>query len=287
MSWQYRKSKKVGPFRFTASKRGISSSVGFGGYRVTRRADGSYQRTVRIPGTGIYNTSRIGSPRQPQSALSSGVGFGVGFMFGRLLFWPLLIIGVLLLIFAWKALLVWGLIIIAIVLTRRYMRRRQRADGFADVNISGPLAEAVCQILDASVKANGTLNIKDALNTVLDAEPNMSPEDAGGFIGAVIGAYRPQYGPLVPPNVGTIAEDAYREGVFLQTISKAGVNIRQPIDQAHTVCQVLDTGVTFEQMSWRVAKLNDIPPLDAARFVGTAIAAYCPQHNSLMEEPPK
>ena len=287
MSWQYRKSKKVGPFRFTASKRGISSSVGFGGYRVTRRADGSYQRTVRIPGTGIYNTSRIGSPRQPQSALSSGVGFGVGFMLARLLFWPLLIIGVLLLIFAWKALLVWGLIIIAIVLTRRYMRQRQRADGFADINISGPLAQAVCQILDASVKANGTLNIKDALNTVLDANPSLPVAEAGSYIGEIIGTYRPQYGPLVPANVGAIAEDAYRERVFLQTIAKAGVNIRQPIDQAHTVCQVLDTGVTFEQMSWRVAKLNDIPPLDAARFVGTAIAAYCPQHNSLMEEPPK
>jgi hypothetical protein len=50
---------------------------------------------------------------------------------------------------------------------------------------------------------------------------------------------------------------------------------------------VLDTGVTFEQMSLRVAKLNGIPQLDAARFVGTAITAYCPQHNSLMEEQPK
>jgi hypothetical protein len=209
MSWQYRKSKKVGPIRFTASKRGISSSVGFGAYRVTRRADGSYQRTVRIPGTGIRNTTRIGSPRQPQSAMLGGVGVGVGFMLGRLLFWPLLIVGILLLIFAWKALLVWGLIITAIILTRRYMRQRQ--------------------------------------------------------------------------TVGAIAEDAFRERVFLDTIAKTGVNIRQPIDQAHTACQVLDTGVTFEQMSLRVAKLNGIPPVDAARFVGTAIAAYCPQHNSLMK----
>jgi|GEM_PF-2302153 len=287
MSWQYRKSKKVGPFRFTASKRGVSSSVAFGGYRVTRRADGSYQRTVRIPGTGVYNTRRIGSPRRPQSALSSGVGFGVGFMLTRLLFWPLLIIGVLLLVFAWKALLVWGLIITAIVLTRRYLRQRQRADGFADLNVSGPLAQTVCQILDASVEANGTLNIKDALNTVLDANPSLPVVEAGSYIGGIIGTYRPQYRPLVPANVGTIAEDAYRERVFLRTLAKNGVNIRQPIDQAHTVCQVLDTGVTFEQMSWRVAKLNDISPLDAARFVGTAIAAYCPQHNSLMEEPPK
>jgi hypothetical protein len=112
---------------------------------VTRRADGSYQRTVRIPGTGIRNTTRIGSPRQPQSAMLGG--FGVGFMLGRLLFWPLLIIGILLLIFAWKALLVWGLIITAVILTRRYMRQRQPADkrfvyGIADINISTPLAQA-------------------------------------------------------------------------------------------------------------------------------------------------
>lgn len=282
MSWQYSKSKKVGPFRFTATKRGISSSVGFGGYRVTRRADGSYQRTVRIPGTGIYSTTRLGSPRQPHSALSGGAGFGVGFMLGRLLLWPLLIIGVLLLIFAWKALLVWGLIIIAVVLTRRYMRRP--ADGFADINASRPLAEAVCQIFDASVKASGTLNIKGALNAVLDANPSLPPVAAASLIGEIMGTNRPQYGPLMPANIGTVAEDAYRERVFLQTIAENGVDIRQPLDQAHTVCQVLDTGVTFEQMSLRVAEINDIPPVDAARFVGTAIAAYCPQHNSLIEE---
>lgn len=294
MSWQYRKSKKVGPIRFTASKRGISTSVGFGAYRITRRADGSHQRTVRIPGTGIRNTTRIGSPRQPQSALLGGVGVGVGFMLGRLLFWPLLIIGILLLIFAWKALLIWGLVIAAIILTRRYMRQRtppdkRFVDGIADINISNPLAQAhaVCQILDAGVTADGTLNIKDALKTVLHANPKIPADDAGSFIGMVIGTYRPQYKPLVPPNVGAIAEEAFREWVFLDTIAKIGVNIRQPIDQAHTVCQVLDTSVTFEQMSLRVAKLNGIPPIDAARFVGTAIAAYCPQHNSLMEEPPE
>jgi hypothetical protein len=152
------------------------------------------------------------------------------------------------------------------------MRHRQAPD-------NNQLAQFVCQILDAGVTANGTLNIKDALNAVLDANPNITVADAGGFIGEVIGTYRRQYAPLVPPNVGAIAEDAFRERVFLKTIAK--FNIRQPIDQAHTVCQVLDTGVTFEQMSLRVAKLNGIPPADAGGFVGAAIAAYCPRHNSL------
>lgn len=275
MPWRYRRSKKVGPFRFTASKRGISTSFGSRGYRLTRRADGSYQRTVRIPGTGIYNTQRIGSPHAPQSALSTGVGFGVGYLLARLLLWPLLIVGVLLLIFAWKALLIWGVVVIAIVVTRRYLRRRQPAD---------PLARAVCRIFDASVKANGALDMKDALNTVLDANPRLSLDDAGAFIGETIGAYRPKYAPLVPPDVGTNAVDAYRERVFLQTIAKNGVSIRQPLDQAHTICQVLDSGVTFEQAALRLAKLNEIPQLDAARFLGAAIAAYCPQHNSLMDE---
>lgn len=294
MSWQYRKSKKVGPVRFTASKRGISTSIGFGPYRMTRRTDGSYQRTIRIPGTGIRNTTRIGSPRQPQPAPLSGVGVGLaGFMLGRLLFWPLLIIGVLLLIFAWRALLACGLIAIAIMLTRRYVRRRapdkRFVDGIADLNISDPIAQAhaLCQIFDSGTMADGTLNIKDAIDTLLNANPNIPAVDTGAFIGMVIATYRPQYKSLVPPNIGAIAEESFRERVFLDTITKFGVSIRQPVDQAHTVCQVLDTGVTFEQMSLRVAKLNDIQPVNAARFVGTAIAAYCPQHNSLMEEQPE
>jgi hypothetical protein len=179
------------------------------------------------------------------------------------------------LVFAWKALLFWGVVITAIILTRRYIRRQRQASD------NNELAQSVCQILDAGVKANGTLNIKDTLNAVLDANPNMSAVDAAGFIGEVIGTYRPQYAPLVPPNVGPIAEEAFRERVFLQTIANLGVNIQQPIDQAHTVCQVLDTGVTFEQMSLRVAKLNGISPTDAGGFVGAAITAYCPRHNSL------
>jgi len=63
---QYRKSKKIGPVRFTASTRGISTSVGSGPFRITRRADGRYQQTVRVPGTGIRDTRVIGGQRQRQ-----------------------------------------------------------------------------------------------------------------------------------------------------------------------------------------------------------------------------
>lgn len=57
---QFRRSKKVGPFRFTLSNRGISTSAGAGPLRISRGADGKYRRTVRVPGTGLYDTKVIG-----------------------------------------------------------------------------------------------------------------------------------------------------------------------------------------------------------------------------------
>ena len=63
---QFRKSKKVGPFRFTVSQRGISASAGAGPLRISRGADGKVRRTVRIPGTGIYDVKVVG--QQPQRA---------------------------------------------------------------------------------------------------------------------------------------------------------------------------------------------------------------------------
>lgn len=56
----FRKSKKVGPFRFTLSKRGVSASAGAGPLRFSRGADGKYRRTVRLPGTGLYDTRVVG-----------------------------------------------------------------------------------------------------------------------------------------------------------------------------------------------------------------------------------
>jgi len=58
---QYRKSKKIGPFRFTLSQRGISASVGKGPLRISRGADDKYRRTLRAPGIGLYDTKVIGA----------------------------------------------------------------------------------------------------------------------------------------------------------------------------------------------------------------------------------
>lgn len=58
MAWTFRKTHKLGPLRFTFTPSGVSTSVGLGPVRVTRAADGSVWRTLRIPGTGIYNRKR-------------------------------------------------------------------------------------------------------------------------------------------------------------------------------------------------------------------------------------
>ncbi|KAB1504322.1 DUF4236 domain-containing protein [Corynebacterium sp. 320] len=52
MGFGYRKTKKIGPFRFTASKSGVSSSVGVGPFRITRNARGKISTSSRtgIPG---------------------------------------------------------------------------------------------------------------------------------------------------------------------------------------------------------------------------------------------
>ena len=54
MGFRFRKSFKVMPgVRINLSKTGVGASVGFKGFRMTKRADGRVQRTVSIPGTGV------------------------------------------------------------------------------------------------------------------------------------------------------------------------------------------------------------------------------------------
>ncbi|GAA1645078.1 DUF4236 domain-containing protein [Nocardia ninae] len=68
---QFRKSKKLGPVRFTASKKGIGVSAGAGPVRVGIGADGKLRRTLRVPGTGIYDTKVVGHAAQPANQATS------------------------------------------------------------------------------------------------------------------------------------------------------------------------------------------------------------------------
>ncbi|MGO9154603.1 DUF4236 domain-containing protein [Mycobacterium sp.] len=61
---QHRKRKKVGPFQFTISQSGISSSVGAGPLRFSLGADGKVRRTIRVPGAGIYDNKVVGGRAQ-------------------------------------------------------------------------------------------------------------------------------------------------------------------------------------------------------------------------------
>lgn len=58
MAINFRKSKSFGPFRFTLSKSGISSSFGVKGLRLSSGPRGVHS-TVGIPGTGIYSRNKI------------------------------------------------------------------------------------------------------------------------------------------------------------------------------------------------------------------------------------
>ncbi len=75
MGFSYRKSLKMGPFRVTASKSGISYSAGVKGVRVTKRANGKVQTTLSVPGSGLRYTTTSGkgkaSTKRPAASASS------------------------------------------------------------------------------------------------------------------------------------------------------------------------------------------------------------------------
>jgi hypothetical protein len=71
MGFSYRKSVKMGPFRVTASKSGISYSAGVKGVRVTKRANGKVQTTLSAPGTGLRYTTSGTRARQAKRPAAS------------------------------------------------------------------------------------------------------------------------------------------------------------------------------------------------------------------------
>ncbi|MCW2931143.1 MAG: hypothetical protein JWM19_2105 [Actinomycetia bacterium] len=71
MGFSYRKSVKMGPFRVTASKSGVSYSAGVKGARVTKRANGRVQTTLSVPGTGLRYTTTSGTKKKPTTRAST------------------------------------------------------------------------------------------------------------------------------------------------------------------------------------------------------------------------
>ena len=63
MGFRFRKSVNLGGVRFTASKSGVSTSIGGKGFRVTKHANGKISSTASIPGTGVSYTSNLSSSK--------------------------------------------------------------------------------------------------------------------------------------------------------------------------------------------------------------------------------
>ena len=71
-----RRSKKVGPFRLSLTKRGVGASVGVPGARYSMHSTGRRTKTLGVPGTGIFwretRTSTAGRPCDTQTAAAPG-----------------------------------------------------------------------------------------------------------------------------------------------------------------------------------------------------------------------
>jgi len=71
-SFRFRKSFRIFPgIRINLSKTGIGASVGFKGFRLTKRADGKVQRTISLPGTGISFVDTGGKKKEQRDSRSS------------------------------------------------------------------------------------------------------------------------------------------------------------------------------------------------------------------------
>ena len=71
MPFRFRRSKKIGPFRFTMSGSGLSASVGSGPFRYTFNSNGGRTRTMRTGIPGLRYEERD-TPNSPASARSAG-----------------------------------------------------------------------------------------------------------------------------------------------------------------------------------------------------------------------
>jgi hypothetical protein len=66
MTLRFRKSKTFGGLRLTAGKRGVSTSIGWGPFRISLGSDKKVRRTIRYA-PGVYDTEVIGGDDDDRS----------------------------------------------------------------------------------------------------------------------------------------------------------------------------------------------------------------------------
>jgi Protein of unknown function (DUF4236) len=88
VSWNFRRSIRLGPFRFNISKSGVGTSVGGPGFRIGKDAKGRNYQQTSIPGTGIYHRDYSGSPAKQASSVWKYIliGFAVLLAIFRIVF---------------------------------------------------------------------------------------------------------------------------------------------------------------------------------------------------------
>lgn len=65
MAWRFRRSTSFGPLRLTATRRGLSLSAGGPLGRVSVNTRGEVRQTTRVPGVGLYETTKIAQLGHP------------------------------------------------------------------------------------------------------------------------------------------------------------------------------------------------------------------------------
>ena len=61
MGWRYRKRVRLGPLNINLSRRGVGTSWGVPGFRVTHSANGRRYLTLSLPGTGLSWQKTLGT----------------------------------------------------------------------------------------------------------------------------------------------------------------------------------------------------------------------------------
>jgi hypothetical protein len=84
MGWSFRRSIRLGPFRFNLSKSGIGTSVGVPGYRIGKDAKNRTFQQTSIPGTGIYRRDYSGASSPQGSSVWKYVLIGIAVLLSAL-----------------------------------------------------------------------------------------------------------------------------------------------------------------------------------------------------------